>query len=110
MAANKNIADIPQEEVEKFLLGAKDASIESKPPIEETFTENVNVNMDTNNAISQIGREATFEKNFVRQTYYVHKDIIKQIDKLAKKGAKGTKTKIINAALQAYLDNLLDSM
>ena len=33
-----------------------------------------------NDFSSLIGREGVFEKNFARQTYYVHKELIKAID------------------------------
>ena len=56
-----------------------------------------------NDFSSLIGREGVFEKNFARQTYYVHKELIKAIDKMAKRGGKGAKTKLINEAIQAFV-------
>ena len=52
---------------------------------------------------SLIGKPKVFENIFSRQTYYVHNDFIKAIDKMAKKGGKGVKTRIINEALEMYL-------
>jgi len=106
MISAKGIDDIPQDKIDNFLAGSKDEIIDSKPIKKETSTTNVNVNIAVNDVTSLIGRESVFEKNFVRQTYYVHKDLIKSIDKLAQKGPKGAKTKIINAALKAYIDSL----
>ena len=61
---------------------------------------------DKNSVANLIGREKTFEKNFKRQTYYIHKDLIEKIDKLAQyrklNGEKGVKTKVINEIIEQY--------
>ncbi|MBP1765472.1 MAG: hypothetical protein H6Q65_2530 [Firmicutes bacterium] len=49
-----------------------------------------------------IGRRSLFADNFKRETFYVHKDLVKAIKKMAAKGKKGEKTKIINRALQMF--------
>lgn len=66
-------------------------------------TSTVNANINISDVASLIGRESVFEKNFARQTYYVHKELIKAIDEMATKGGKGAKTKLINEALQEYI-------
>ncbi|GAA4703051.1 hypothetical protein [Brevibacillus fulvus] len=49
-----------------------------------------------------------FEDTHSRQTFYVQNDLIKKINKLAKK-EKGVKTRIVNEALRLYIDHLLKS-
>ncbi len=61
---------------------------------------------DTKSVVNLIGREAIFENSFSRQTYYIHNDLIKIIDKLSKKRGKGGKTKVINEAIELYCNNL----
>lgn len=53
----------------------------------------------------KIGRQSDkmFEEEFSRQTFYVHNDLMKKINKLSK-NKKGFKTKLINAALEKYLN------
>ena len=63
-----------------------------------TFQANANVDID-----SMIGRGSLFATNFKRETFYVHKDLAKAINKLAARGGKGEKTRIVNQALQLYL-------
>ena len=46
-----------------------------------------------------------FEEEFTRQTFYVRKDLLKKIDKLAK-SKKGVKTRIINTALENFLNTV----
>lgn len=50
----------------------------------------------------QIERRGLFADNFKRETFYVHKDLVKAIKKQAAKGGKGEKTRIINLALKKY--------
>lgn len=108
IAAAKTIDDIPQNQIDDFISGAKDIStnpvpevvINKKPKVIPIAVVSENVN----DIASQVGRDATFEKNFKRQTYYVHVNLIERIEKLARKSTKGAKTKIINAALEAYLE------
>jgi hypothetical protein len=51
----------------------------------------------------QIKKRSLFADNFKRETYYIHKDLVKAIKKRADKGGKGEKTRIINLALKKYL-------
>jgi hypothetical protein len=71
---------------------------------------NVNVNVDRNvnvnvsmDVIDSIGQKSNFEKNFTRQTYYIHNDILNELAKLVRRSPKGTKTRIINEALRDYI-------
>lgn len=98
--AARNIDDIPKEKMDAFLAGAKDAEIENMPNGDATSTTNVNVH----DVVALIARESIFAKNFERQTYYIHVQLIKAIDNMAKKGGKGAKTKLVNEALQAYIN------
>jgi len=50
-----------------------------------------------------IGRGSVFAANFKRETFYVHKELVKAINKKAARGGKGEKTRIINRAIQMYL-------
>ena len=49
-----------------------------------------------------VGRRKLFADNFKRETFYVHKDLVKAIKKKAANGEKGEKTRIINLALQMF--------
>jgi len=51
----------------------------------------------------QIKKRSLFADDFKRQTYYIHKDLVKAIKKCADKGGKGEKTRIINLAIKKYL-------
>ncbi len=51
----------------------------------------------------QIKKRNLFADNFKRETYYIHKDLVKAIKKRADKGGKGEKTRIINLAIKKYL-------
>ena len=66
-----------------------------------------NVDVNVNSITDMIGRGKVFETNFLRQTYYVHKSLIEAIDSLARTGGKGMKTKLINQALQEYVEKTL---
>lgn len=99
--------EIKADELEKFLHASKDDKIHDKPT---SVTNNVDVNskriQQTESVTNLIGKGATFETNFTRQTFYIHNDLIKRLDKLAKKAPRGAKTKIINAALEEHLNKL----
>lgn len=51
----------------------------------------------------QIQKRSLFADNFKRETFYIHKDLVKAIKKCADKGGKGEKTRIINLAIRKYL-------
>jgi hypothetical protein len=51
----------------------------------------------------QIQKRSLFANNFKRETFYIHKDLVKAIKKRADKGGKGEKTRIINLAIKNYL-------
>ena len=98
-----SLSDIPEEKLNAVLQGAKDQSM-----IEPS--KNVDVNdkrtQKPESVTNLIGKGATFESNFSRQTFYIHNDLIKRLDKLTKKAPRGEKTKIINAALEQYFNSL----
>ena len=100
-------ADIKADKLEQFLHGSKDEQMQDNSSI---VTNNVDVNskriQQTESVTNLIGRGATFETNFKRQTFYIHNDLIKRLDKIAKKASRGEKTKIINAALEQYLNKI----
>lgn len=85
---------------EKPSLGEPASS--DKKHAQETFTPDVNVNVNVN-VNEAIGKGSRFEACFKRETFYVHKDLVKALNKKAAKGGKGEKTRIINRALQLYL-------
>ena len=83
-----------------------DAYMESAE-IEEVTNVNDNVNVDVNvNVIYDDPRPTKrkkFEQAYTRQTYYIENTLLKQLNKLAGR-EKGEKTRIINEALERYLN------
>lgn len=53
----------------------------------------------------QISHRRQFPDNFKRESFYVHKDLMKALRKRIAGGSKGEKTKIINRALQMYFES-----
>ena len=91
MAFKKKNNDINTNDVNDFINNNKDATI--------------NVNNKCNTSVTNlIGRKAIFETNFTRQTYYIHNDLILKINQITANAPRGEKTKIINAALEQYLN------
>lgn len=111
MGFQKKKSGISDDKLQQFLNNGKDSVIQ-EGTAGESITENENVNVNSKRIQNQgsvtnlIAKGATFESNFSRQTYYVHNDLIQRLDKLTKKAPRGEKTKIINAALEQYLNNL----
>lgn len=70
---------------------------EENKRLQQTSTSHVNID-------ALVGRGSVFAATFKRETFYVHKDLVKAINKKAAKGGKGEKTKIINLALQKFLE------
>ena len=73
------------------------SSEEENKRLQQTSTSHVNIE-------ALVGRGGVFAATFKRETYYVHKDLVKALNKKAAKGGKGEKTRIINLALQAFLE------
>ena len=71
---------------------------EENKRLQQTSTSHVNIG-------ELVGRGGMFAATFKRETYYVHKDLVKALNKKAAKGGKGEKTRIINLALQAFLES-----
>lgn len=71
---------------------------EQNKRLQQTSTSHVNIG-------ELVGRGGVFAATFKRETYYVHKDLVKALNKKAAKGGKGEKTRIINLALQAFLES-----
>ena len=71
---------------------------EQNKRLQQTSTSHVNIG-------ELVGRGGMFAATFKRETYYVHKDLVKALNKKAAKGGKGEKTRIINLALQAFLES-----
>ena len=83
------------------IIADNQSSQQPQAPVAQTEGEEKSVS-------SLIGKPKVFENLFSRQTFYVHNDFIKTIDKMAKKGGKGAKTRIINEALEMYLQSKKD--
>ena len=67
----------------------------------------VNVNVNVNNKYNLgINKETGFENLYKRQTFYIHKDLIEKLNQFTVKAPKGEKTRILNEALEQYLENL----
>ena len=64
---------------------------------------NVNVNNKYNLGSN---KETGFENLYKRQTFYIHKDLIEKLNQATAKAPKGEKTRILNEALEQYLENL----
>ena len=109
MGFQKKTSGISDDKIQQFLNNGKD-SVMQEDTAGEGITENENVNskriQNKGSVTNLIAKGATFESNFSRQTYYVHNDLIQRLDKLTKKAPRGEKTKIINAALEQYLNSL----
>lgn len=56
--------------------------------------------------IEEEKKKQTIEETHTRKTYLIRNDLLKRLDKLAKKQSKGFKTKCINYALEQFLDKI----
>ena len=85
-----------------------ESSIESKPSVSGeiastvTTESNVSVNVSTN--ISGIPKKTKYLETKVQRSYYLDKDLVKELDKFAKKNDYD-KSDIINWILKEYLSN-----
>ena len=93
MGFQEKTGGISEDKLKNFLNAGKDGVMNEETETKESVT-------------NLIGKAATFESNFKRQTYYVHNDLIKRLNKLTQKAPRGEKTKIINAALEQYLKSV----
>lgn len=68
---------------------------------------NVNINSDKNDFVqSVIGNSDNHEDKYVLRGIYIEKDLVQIIDQLAKKGGRGTKSRIVNEALRkVFVEN-----
>ena len=80
------------------VAAASQSSENENKRLQQTSTSHVNIE-------ALVGRGGVFAATFKRETYYVHKDLVKALNKKAAKGGKGEKTRIINLALQAFLES-----
>ena len=116
MAIKRKPAETAADKIDEFIGGATaEKSIRStKDKPDEITDSNKTENVD-NKCLQQsstsrinmddlIGRGSIFAATFKRETYYVHKDLVEAINEMASKGGKGEKTRIINRALQRYLE------
>ncbi|MDQ0164062.1 ribbon-helix-helix domain-containing protein [Aeribacillus alveayuensis] len=66
-----------------------------------SYINNINNNINKNNFVqSVIGDNDSHEDKYVMRGIYIEKDLAKVIDQLAKKGGRGTKSRIVNEALR----------
>ena len=116
MAIKRKPLETSSDKIDDFISGATAEKTNSLTPL-STEESGVKGNSENNeskhlpqtstshvNMDELIGRGNVFATTFKRETYYVHKDLIKAINKMAAKGSKGEKTRIINRALQMYLE------
>lgn len=85
---------ISDDKMAAFLRDSKDEKTKDNKGINDG---NGNVDVDVN-----VNVNGKFEDLYSRQTCYIQNDLIKKIEKSAKKMGKGGKTKIINDALTMY--------
>lgn len=83
---------------EGVVATASESSENENKRLQQTSTSRVNID-------DLVGRGGVFAATFKRETYYVHKELVKALNKKAAKGGKGEKTRIINLALQAFLES-----
>ena len=95
--AEKSSGAIPSKPAKELEAGTLEPS-HKRLSQTSTFHTNGNVDID-----AMIGRGSVFATNLKRETFYVHKDLVKAINKLAARGGKGEKTRIVNQALQKFL-------
>jgi hypothetical protein len=79
-----------------------EASVETAISVEPTHKSEVSVNVSTNT--SGIPRKAKYLETRVQRSYYLDKDLVKELDKFAKKNDYD-KSDIINWILKEYLSN-----
>ena len=67
---------------------------------------NTNINTNNNTYIStNVSIEKTFATEYKRVGFYVHRDLIKALNKIAKPKGKGMKTVIVNEAIREYISS-----
>lgn len=107
MGFQKKQDTISDEKLAQFLNGGKDdVNQVDTDTTGDGVTQHTNVNNVSGSVTNLIGKAATFEQNFTRQTYYIHNDLIKALNKITRRARRGEKTKIINAALEQYLNSM----
>lgn len=56
--------------------------------------------------IDQEKKKKTVEETHTRQTYLIRNDLLKELNKVSRKQGKGFKTKVINYALEQFLNDI----
>jgi hypothetical protein len=114
MAMQRKPAPAGKENVDDFIRGASTEIVGAAIPTEtpgKRSEPNSHKHLQQTSAVPSemtdvaefIGRGSVFAEKFKRETFYIHKDLVKAINKKAAQGGKGEKTRIINRALQKYL-------
>lgn len=90
---NKNLAT-------SFSNVAND-SVKVDNNINEYINNEVNNNINKNKFLESLFEDnVSHEERYVMRGIYIEKDLAKIVDQLAKKGGRGTKSKIVNEALR----------
>ena len=74
--------------------------------IESEGTGEVSVTSESHDLDRLFAKNKKFTDNYEQRGLYIRKDLDAILTKMAKKGGKGTKTTIVNAALQRLFDEM----
>lgn len=100
---NKQKAQVSEDQLQKFLDGAKDVQIDIDDKKESSNLETSSGSNAKEEGILEIEKKVKFHETHKTASYLLRNDIAPEINKLARKGGKGWKTKFINDALIAHL-------
>lgn len=88
--------------VDKLFIKEEDTNTNDKSNIEIASTSEPSVNVSTN--VSGIPKKAKYLETRVQRSYYLNKELVKELDKYAKKNDYD-KSDIINWILKEFLSN-----
>lgn len=77
--------------------------------LNNTENENIIINNNTEQSFLakfQTKKKPTVEETHTRQTYLIRNDLIKRLEKIAKKQDRGFKTALVNEGIKRLLDEL----
>lgn len=86
---------IPDKKMNDFFNGSIDHDTNN-------INENVNINNNTNTL--EVEKKVKFTDIHKNEAFWIRKDIVLELNKLSKKGAKGFKNKFINDAIREHLE------
>ncbi len=84
-------------DVHKQLISGEDENTSTEEEEEINVNRNVNENVNVYKK-----RKDKFEDRYVRQTFYIEKNLLSKLNQVSEE--KGDKTRIINEALQKHLE------